>query len=110
MANEINSYKFKIKDNNDFNKKSKLFIMTEPKYNEKNIFSKTMKNISELSLKAKKVKKYSIDIRNELIKKMEKRQKLNEKQIYTPLYTQIRISLKDIEMKRLLSKLHFIRK
>ena len=42
-----------------------------------------MKNISELSLKAKKVKKYSIDIRNELIKKMEKRQKLNEKQIYT---------------------------
>jgi hypothetical protein len=69
-----------------------------------------MKNISELSLKAKKVKKYSIDIRNELIKKMEKRQKLNEKQIYTPLYTQIRISLKDIEMKSLLPKLHFIRK
>ena len=84
--------------------------MTEPNFYEKNIFSKTMKNISELSLKAKKVKKYSIDIRNELIKKMEKRQKLEEKQIYTPLYTQIRISLKDIEMKSLLPKLHFIRK
>ena len=108
MANDINSYKSKINDNNDSNKKSKLFIMTEPNFYEKNIFSKTMKNISELSLKAKKVKKYSIDIRNELIKKMEKRQKLNEKQIYTPLYTQIRKSLKDIENEKRIAKKYIL--
>ena len=54
MANDINSYKSKIKDNNDSKKKSKLFIMRKPNFYEKNIFSKTMKNISELSLKAKK--------------------------------------------------------
>ena len=40
MANEINSYKFKIKDNNDSNKKIKLFIMKEPKHYEKTFFQK----------------------------------------------------------------------
>ena len=104
MTKEINSYKSKINVNNDSDKKSKLFIMTEPNFYEKNKFSKTMKNISELSQKVKKVKKYSIDIRNELIKKMEKKQKLHEKQIYTPLYTQIRKSLKDIENEKRIAK------
>ena len=53
--------------------------------------------MGELSSNTKKVKRYSINIRNELTKKMEKKQKLFEKQIYTPLYTQIHKSLREIE-------------
>ena len=97
LENEMNIYKPKEINNYSSKKKEKLFIMTEPNFYEKKIISKTMKNINELSLKANKVKRYSTNIRNELIKKMEKKPKLNEKQIYTPLYIQIHKSLKDIE-------------
>ena len=97
LENEMNIYKPKEINNYSSKKKEKLFIMTEPNFYQKKIISKTMKNINELSLKANKVKRYSTNIRNELIKKMEKKPKLNEKQIYTPLYIQIHKSLKDIE-------------
>ena len=38
MKDEIESYNSKKTDNNDFNKKPKLFIMTEPNFYKKNIF------------------------------------------------------------------------
>lgn len=104
MKDEIESYNSKKTDNNDFNKKPKLFIMTEPNFYKKNIFSKTMKNINDLTLKKKKVKRFSVNIRNELIKKMEKKPKVNERQIYTPLYIQIHKSLKDIEHEKRIAK------
>ena len=87
--NENNIYSYK--------KKEKIFTMTEPNFYNKKSISKTMKNMGELSSNTKKVKRYSINIRNELTKKMEKKQKLFEKQIYTPLYTQIHKSLREIE-------------
>ena len=87
--NENNIYSYK--------KKEKIFTITEPNFYNKKSISKTMKNMGELSSNTKKVKRYSINIRNELTKKMEKKQKLFEKQIYTPLYTQIHKSLREIE-------------
>lgn len=87
--NENNIYSYKKKD--------KIFTMTEPNFYNKKPISKTLKNMGKLSSKTKKVKRYSINIRNELTKKMEKKQILFEKQIYTPLYTQIHKSLREIE-------------
>ena len=94
LKNEINSYT--SKDNNYSDRKpEKIFMMTEPKFFDKKIFSNTMKNI--ISQRSKKVKRYSISIRNEIFKKMEKKPQLNEKKIYAPLYVQIHKSLRDIE-------------
>ena len=97
FENANNNSKTKWIDNYSSRKKEKLFIMTEPNFYNKKIISKTMKNINDLSLKTKRVKRYSINIRNELIKKAEKKPNLNEKQIYAPLYIQIHKSLKDID-------------
>ena len=101
MKNEFenvkNNYKIRDIDNYSSRKREKLFIMTEPNFYNKKLISKTMKNITDLSLKNKRIKRYSVNIRNELIKKVEKKPKLNEKQIYGPLYIQIHKSLKDIE-------------
>ena len=108
MINEIESYKSKNNDNYSSGKKQKIFIMTEPNFYEKKLFSKTMKNIREITLNRKKVKKYSINIRNELIKKMEKKPKLKEKQIYSPLYVQIRKSLRDIENEKKIAEKYIL--
>ena len=108
MINEIESYKSKNNDKYSSGKKQKIFIMTEPNFYEKKLFSKTMKNIREITLNRKKVKKYSINIRNELIKKMEKKPKLKEKQIYSPLYVQIRKSLRDIENEKKIAEKYIL--
>ena len=107
MINEIGSYKSKNNDNY-FSGQKKNFLMTEPNFYEKKLFSKTMKNMREITLNRKKVKKYSINIRNELIKKMEKKPKLKEKQIYSPLYVQIRKSLKDIENEKKIAERYIL--
>ena len=89
----INNYEgesFSIK------KKTKIFAMTEPNFYEKKKLSKTMKNIHEKSIK-EKIKDFSINIRNELAKKMEKKQNLFQRQIYAPLYMQMHKSLREIE-------------
>ena len=89
----INNYEgesFSIK------KKTKIFAMTEPNSYEKKKLSKTMKNIHEKSIK-EKIKNFSINIRNELAKKMEKKKNLFQRQIYTPLYIQMHKSLREIE-------------
>lgn len=99
MKNVIDRYNSKY-NNYSSSKKPNLFILTEPDFTQKKTISKTMKNINKISLKTKKVRRYSISIRNEFIKKMEKKPKLNEKQIYAPLYAQIRKSLREIEKEK----------
>ena len=96
---EINSYMSKENNNNKNpdKKAEKIFMMTQPNFYDTKLLSRTMKNLNEISQRAQKVKRYSINIRNEIFKKNVKKPQLNEKQIYTPLYIQIHKSLGDIE-------------
>ena len=99
FENELN-YSHLEEKNNKF--------ITEPNFFKKKIMSRTMKNINELSLKNKRIQKYSINLRNEFNKKMEKRPKLFEKQIYSPLYIQIHKSLRDINKEIKISQQYII--
>ena len=96
MENILDNNIINSLSNNSINKIDNIFKKTEPYFFKRKIISKAMKNVKDISLKTKRAKEYSFDLRNEYNKKMEKKSKLFEKEIYTPLYIQIHNSIKDI--------------
>ena len=59
MKNENNYNKKSNIENYTSRKKEKLFILTDPNYDEQKIFSKTTKNFNNLFSRVQKIKKYS---------------------------------------------------